>query len=206
MSILAILGSLSGGSAARLIAGVGVVGVTAVGTGAVASTALYTDSGDVSANAFSSGTLDISTGTTSAWLTLATMAPGAKVVAPLTVTNGGTLEMRYAVTSTSTENTLAGQLNLTIKTGITAGNCTADNFASAGTTVYGADDLGSTAGLNVIGNPAQGGQSGDRTLAAGTSEVLCAQVQLPLGTGNTFQGTSTTATFALAAEQTANNA
>lgn len=206
MSIVAILGSLSGGVAARLVMGVGVVSVTAVGTGAVASTALYTDSASVGANAFSSGTLDIATGTASAWLALGTMAPGATVTAPLTITNSGTLELRYAATSTTTENTLAAQLDLTIKTGISAANCTTANFGSSGTTIYGAGDLGSTTGINIIGDPTQGSQAGDRTLAAGASEVVCAQVKLPTGTGNSFQGTSTTATIALAAEQTANNA
>ena len=71
--------------------------------------------------------------------------------------------------------------------------------------VYATGDLGSTTGVNVIGNPAQGAQTGDRTLNAGASETLCFNVSLPLSTGNAYQALSTTATFAFDAEQTANN-
>jgi hypothetical protein len=58
---------------------------------------------------------------------------------------------------------------------------------------------------NVIGDPTTGSQAGDRTLAASANEVLCFSVILPLGTGNTSQGVTTTATFDFVAEQTANN-
>ncbi len=40
--------------------------------------------------------------------------PGDSVVDDITVTNSGSLEARYAVSSTTTENTLAAQLHLTI--------------------------------------------------------------------------------------------
>ena len=46
---------------------------------------------------------------------------------------------------------------------------------------------------------------GDRTLAGATSETLCFQASLPVGTSNTFQGAATTATFTFSAEQTSNN-
>ena len=70
----------------------------------------------------------------------------------------------------------------------------------------GPSDLGSTGGTNVIGNPSQGTQGGERTLAASTADVLCMQVSLPPTTGSSFQGLSTTATFDFYGEQTANNA
>ena len=72
--------------------------------------------------------------------------------------------------------------------------------------VYTTGDLGSTAGINVIGDPTTGDETGDRTLAASGSEVLCINVTLPSGTGNSFQGTTTTATLAFTSEQTVNNA
>jgi len=65
--------------------------------------------------------------------------------------------------------------------------------------------LGSTTGTNVIGNPAQGAQTGDRTLAASANEILCFNVKLPASTGSSYQGLSTTATLAFQAEQTSNN-
>jgi len=165
--------------------------------------ALFTDTASVPGNTFSTGTVDISTAPSSALVTFSGMAPGDQVTNPITVTNAGTLQLRYAVTSTTTENTLAAQLDLTIKSGVTT--CTNAGFSVDGTVVYATGDLGSTTGVNVIGNPAQGFQANDRTLNASANEVLCFNVSLPLATGNAFQGLSTTATFAFQAEQTANN-
>jgi predicted ribosomally synthesized peptide with SipW-like signal peptide len=178
---------------------VGVIG----GSLGVASNAIWTDSQNVGANVFSTGTIDISTNPTTALVTFSGMAPGDQVTNPITVSNAGTLQLRHAVTSTTTENVLAAQLDLTIKTGVTA--CTNAGFGASGTVIYGPGDLGSTTGTNVIGNPAQGAQAGDRTLNASANEALCFHVELPSGTGNSFQGLTTTATFAFAAEQTANN-
>lgn len=174
-----------------------------VGLLTVSALALFTDSASVPANTFSTGTVDISTSPTSALVTFSNMAPGDQVTAPITVTNAGTLQLRYAVTSVTTENTLAAQLDMTIKSSVTT--CTNGGFGGSGTVLYGPGDLGSTAGVNVIGDPAQGGQAGDRTLAAGANEILCFNVSLPLSTGNSFQNLTTTATFTFQAEQTPNN-
>jgi len=155
------------------------------------------------ANVFSTGTIDISTDPTTALVTFSNMAPGDEVTNDITVTNAGSLELRYAVTSDTTEDTLAAQLDLTIKTGVTT--CTNVGFGVDGTVIYGPGDLGSTTGTDVIGDPTQGADTGDRTLAASADEDLCFNVELPLATGNSFQGLNTTATFTFAAEQTANN-
>ncbi len=111
--------------------------------------------------------------------------------------------MRYALTSTTTENVLAAQLDLTVKTGVTS--CTTAGFGTDGTGVYGPDDLGSTGGSTIFGNPAQGPDTNDRVLNASSSEVLCVQVSLPLSTADAFQNLTTTATFTFDAEQTVNN-
>ena len=73
--------------------------------------------------------------------------------------------------------------------------------------IYGPGDLGSAAGIDVIGDPTQGADAGDRTLPAtgADNEDLCFNVELPSTTGNAFQGLTTTATFTFAAEQTVNN-
>lgn len=169
------------------------------------SFAVFTDTENVPSNTFSTGTLDISTNPTSALVTFGAMAPGDQVTNPITVTNGGTLQLRYAVTSTTTESTppLDGQLDLTIKTGVTT--CTNAGFDTDGTVIYGPADLGSVAGTNVIGDPAQGDDTGDRTLDASANETLCFNVELPSSTGAAYQGTSTTATLAFQAEQTSSN-
>ena len=165
--------------------------------------ALFTDSQSVPANTFSTGTVDISTSPTSALVTYSAMAPGDEVTNPITVTNDGTLALRYAVTSTTTEDTLAAQLDLTIKSGVTT--CTNAGFGTDGTVVYTTGDLGSTAGTNIIGDPTTGADTGDRTLAASVNEVLCFNVKLPLAADNTSQGLTTTATLDFQAEQTKNN-
>jgi len=179
--------------------------VLALAAGAVSLSigALFTDTGSVPSNTFTTGTVDISTSPASAVVTFSTMAPGDQVTGAITVTNSGSLAQRYAVTGTTTENTLAAQLDLTIKSGVTT--CTNAGFSTDGTVVYGPGDLGNTTPINLIGNPAQGAQAGDRALAAGANEALCFNVSLPLGTGNAYQGLASTATFDFQAEQTKNN-
>ena len=165
--------------------------------------AVFTSTASVGSNTFTTGTVNLTTLPTTALVTFAGMAPGDQVTAPITVTNAGTLALRYAVTSTTTENVLAAQLALTIKSGVTT--CTNAAYGASGTLIYNAAALGNTTAVNVVGNPAQGAQAGDRTLAAAANEVLCFNVSLPLASGNTFQGLTTTATFSFAGEQTTNN-
>ncbi len=170
------------------------------------ASALFTDQKVVDNNAFTAGTVILNTSPTDVVVTYSNMAPGDQYTAPLTVTNNGTLDLRYAVTSAATDTDgkhLNSQLDLTIKTGVT--DCSNSGFGTDGTSIYGAADLGSVAGINVIGDPTQGAQAGDRTLSASGSEVLCMNVKLPLSTGNAFQGAATTATFTFNAEQTKNN-
>jgi len=187
----------------RILAVLLLVGVVAAGLG-VASNAIWTDSQAVDANVFSAGTVDISTNPATALVTYSGMAPGDEVTNPITVTNDGSLELRYAVTNTTTEDTLAAQLDLTIKTGVTT--CTNAGFDTDGSVIYGPADLGSIAGIDVIGDPAQGVQGGERTLAgSGGNEDLCFNVELPDATNDTFQGLTTTATFTFEAEQTSSN-
>ena len=181
---------------AILIASLGALGTTLTG-------AVFSDSESVVSNAFSTGTVDIAASPSSAVISFSTMAPGDKVTAPFTVTNDGSLELRYALTSTSSEDFLAAQLDMTIKTGVSV--CNNGQFGNDGSVIYGPGDLGTSTGANVIGDPAQGADTGDRVLAASAAETLCIQIELPLGTGNSYQGLSTDATLVFAAEQTVNN-
>lgn len=187
----------------RKLAATIVVLALLVGLLTVSALAVFTDSQSVAANTFSTGTVDISSSPASALVTFSSMLPGDQVTAPITVTNAGTADLRYAITSTTTENVLAAQLDLTIKSGVTT--CTNAGFSASGTVVYGPADLGAVAGANIVGNPAQGSQAGDRSLIASANEVLCFNVTLPLSTGNTYQNLSSTATFSFQAEQTRNN-
>ena len=168
----------------------------------IASLALFTDQEAVAGNAFSTGTVDLLATPATAVVTSGAMAPGDQVTAPLDIANSGSLEFRYSAISTTTEDTLAAQLDLTIKTGVTL--CNDANWATDGVVIYNGD-LGSTGTIALFGSPVQGAQAGDRVLAAGANEVLCVNVSLPLATGNASQGVTTTATFTFDGEQTANN-
>jgi hypothetical protein len=165
--------------------------------------AVFTDTASNGSNTFSTGNVDISTSPASAIVSFSGMLPGDVVTGSVTVSNAGSAQLRYAVTSTTTENTLAAQLDLTVKSGVTT--CTNGGFSASGTVIYATGDLGSTGGTALIGSSAQGAQAGDRTLDAAASEALCFQVSLPLASGNAYQSLTTTATFDFIAEQTANN-
>ena len=207
--IVARVGSIharAGGSIGRLLVAALLFG-TAVATVVTASTgALFTDSDSIGANTFSTGTIVLDTSPTTALVTFSAMAPGDLATSTLTVSNNGSLQLRYAVTSTTTEATLAAQLDTTIwdeaAEAVVDGVC---DTTAPGVVLYGPADLGSTTGTNVIGNPATGAQAGDRTLAASASDTLCFRVELPLATGNAFQGLTTTASFGFESEQTKNN-
>jgi predicted ribosomally synthesized peptide with SipW-like signal peptide len=164
--------------------------------------AFFTDTASVGANTFTDGTVDLTTSPTTAAISYSNMAPGDVVTNPVTVSNAGSLTMRYALSSVATNTDSKGlkdQLALTIKTEDSGGGCT----AFTGTSLY-TGDLDSTAG-KLIGDSATGAQAGDRTLTGSGSEVLCIRGTLPSGTGNAFQGATTTATFSFDAEQTKNN-
>ena len=185
------------------------VTVTAIGLlsmlGGLAGFAVFTDTASVGGNTFTTGTILISTTPTSALVTFSDMAPGDSVQpsAGIVVSNDGTLALRYAITSTTTEDVLAAALDLTIREiDVTVPATPCDDFDGA--VIYTTGDLGSTGGIDVVGNPAQGDQGTDRTLAASATETLCFRVELPLSATGP-EGVTTTATFAFQAEQTVNN-
>jgi spore coat-associated protein N len=164
--------------------------------------ASFASTGTGTANVFAAGSIDIANSPASALLSISDMVPGETVTAPLTVTNGGTLQLRYALASTVTNPDAKGigaQLTLTIKSGVTT--CTNAGFGSSGTVLYGSAPLGALgSSLNLIGTPASF-PNGGRTLAASSGEALCFQVSLPAATGTSYQGGATTATFAFSAQQ-----
>ncbi len=189
----------------RLLAAIGVAGLSLVTLGTLTTGALFTDSQDLGANSFTTGTLVLGLNPATALFSVANMAPGDSVSRPLTVSDAGTLGLRYAVSATATNpdaKALRGQLLFTVYSGVTAGNCTAGNVAG-GTVLYGPAAVGASAA--VFGNPASGNQAGDRTLLAAGSETLCFVADLPLATGNAFQNATSTVSFTFDAEQTKNN-
>lgn len=180
------------------------VGAIAAAVG-VASQAIWTDTASVPSNSFSTGSVDISTSPVSALLTLTTAKPGdsnpASGGAQLQVNNAGTLNFIYAVTVATTPTTaLDSELKLTIRgVDVTTPGTPCNDFD--GTVLYGPDGNLKPASGKLIGDPATGQQTGDRTLNASTNEYLCFKVTLPSNAPNTAQGLSTTATFTFTAEQ-----
>jgi predicted ribosomally synthesized peptide with SipW-like signal peptide len=175
-----------------------------VGVGQL-SLALFTDQETV-AGTFTTGSIDLD-GTAIDALTLTTtaMMPGDNITDDVLVSNVGTAQLRYALTTASTNADSKGLrdvLTLTVKTiDVTTPGVPCDNFD--GTTVLAATVLGASGAS--FGNPATGAHAGDRVLNAAASETLCFRVSLPSGTGNAYQSASTTTTFTFDAEQTANN-
>jgi len=177
-------------------------------TGATMSLALFTSSASAAVSGFTAGTVVIGISPAATIFSSGMMMPGDSVPAgapgqAVTVTNSGTAALRYAITGVATNAPLASQLVITVKQ--PDGNAGSSCTAFSGTTINNAGFTVVGTTTNIVGDPTQGAQTGDRTLAAGTSETLCFKVSLPLATSNTYQGATTNITFTFSAEQTANN-
>lgn len=175
-----------------------------LGTGQM-SLALFTDQETVPGT-FSTGSIVLDDVKIDALtLTTGTMMPGDSVTDDVVVENDGTAQLRYAMSTASTNPDAKGLrdvLTLTVKTiDVTTPGVPCDNFD--GTSVLAATVLGATGAA--FGNPAAGAQAGDRVLNAAANETLCFRVTLPSGTGNPYQSATTTTTFTFDAEQTASN-
>jgi hypothetical protein len=184
----------------RILAVLLLAGLVAAGLG-VASNAIWMDSASVGDNTFTTGWVDITASPTQAFIGYSGMMPGDSTIQPVTVQNGGSLELRYAVTVSADDDDgkgLRDVLVLTVKAK-TGAPCS----VFGGPVLY-SGSLNPADG-KVLGDTSQGEQPGDRTLAAGSSDVLCFKVELPTSVPDEIQGASTTATFTFAAEQTANN-
>ena len=110
-----------------LVAGL-LTSLTSVGS------ALATRSVNVGSDNSTAGSVILTTIPISTLVTFDKMAPGDQVTAPIIVTNGGTLQFRYAVTSIATNTDSKGlrnQLVLTVKSGVTT--CTDGGFGVSGT-------------------------------------------------------------------------
>ncbi len=189
------------GTAFKILLSLAVLAVAVAGF-TIASLALFTDSESVGGNTFVTGSVDLTASPATAVVAAPSMVPGDQVTATIDVGNGGTVPLRYALTSTTTENVLAGELVMTVKSGVTT--CDDANWGADGTELY-SGVLGTTGTTAVFGDVTQGAQAGDRTLAAAATETLCINVSFPLAATNASQNLTTTATLDFSAEQTANN-
>jgi hypothetical protein len=173
--------------------------------GALSSAARMTDTRSTTPATVASGSIALSlTNGASAgtWLGAVTLAPGASSYAGLTITNTGTVPLRYAATATST-SALSAALKINVvalPTGTTT--CSAATYLT-GTLASAADTaFGATPEVALIGSTAAGAQAGDRTLAASGAERLCLKVTFPAGRGlgAGARGTVAATTFSFIAE------
>jgi hypothetical protein len=196
---------LDRGRRRRLVATALIVALAAIGVTSLVTGALFTDTEPVSASNFTTGTVDIvAAHSITQTLGAPNMAPGDVVYGVVPVSNGGSLELRYAVEVTGTNlqvADLSGQLQL----GVYAGVATCDAAGVALATPIGTAAGVPTTPVTIIGNPVIGNHPGDRVLGAGASEDLCVSVGLPLATDNTFQATDAQVALTFLAEQTVNN-
>ena len=193
------------GLLALLLAGIALISAA----GATMSLALFTSQAAVAGNGFTTGTIVIGVAPAAAIFTSANMMPGDVVPVgvpgqAVTVSNTGSSQLRYSITGTSTDadgKHLNTQLLIVVRQ--PDGNAGASCALMTGALLFSA--VVPTAGVNMVGDPTQGSQPGDRSLNAGTSETLCFKASLPTGTGNGYQAASSTYTFTFNAEQTAGN-
>ncbi len=161
------------------------------GLGAFGGMAAFTDQESSAGSSFGSGNVDLVLGTTTALVTFTNMKPGDTTgPQPLVVTNNGTLNLTYTMSTTMVTDTgtplLGDTLDLTIKTiDVTTPGTPCDDFD--GTTLYGA------AALNI-------GAVASRALSASTNETLCFQVDFPSASTGPMSATAD-ATFVFDATQ-----
>jgi spore coat-associated protein N len=180
------------------------LGISGLGSGYL-TLALFTDQETVVADV-STGTIDLDGAKIDALvLTTTGLMPNDTVTDDVVVENDGTAQLRYAMTTSSTNGDAKGLrdvLVLTVKTiDVTTPGTPCDNFDGSGTLYSGV--LGTSTAR--FGDTTPGSQSGDRTLNAGANETLCFRISLPLATGNAYQGAATTTIFTFDAEQTSSN-
>ena len=165
------------------IASIGLLGTVA----AMAGFGAFTDQETITDNTFSSGTLDLSLGTTSALVTFTTppMKPGDSTgPQSLLVSNIGTADLSYTMSTTMVTDTgtplLGDALDLTIRGIDTTTPLTPCNDFD-GAVLYGAADLND-------------GALAARALSTSANETLCFRVDFPsAATGP--QGASANATL-----------
>lgn len=188
---------------------VAVVAVASIGIGAV-SLAVFTDTETVDAT-FTSGTIALdATKIDSLSLALGdTWVPGDSVTGSVDVENDGTNPLRYSLNTTTTDGSspngepLSSALVVEVRpvdTTTPATKC--DDFD--GTPVLQTSEVLGASNV-MFGNVSPTDGTGDVTVAAGATHVLCIRVSLPIATDNTFQGATSVTTFTFNAEQTENN-
>jgi len=178
-----------------IIALLGALAALTLGAGSF-SLAQFTDSA-ASTWSFTAGSINIDAEAT-VGAAVTGMMPGDSVTQDLVVSNLGTEQLRYAMTTVA-PGALGDALTIEVRgvdvDTVGCGSFDGASIVLAGTILDGA----------AFGNPIQGPHAGDRVLNGGANETLCFRATLPLSADTSLQGASTLATFTFDAEQTKNN-
>ena len=187
-----------------------VVGLSAISIANLASSALLTDSKSAGPAAVTSGNVGLTLGTTTfSNFASAASAPGDAKYTLLTVTNSGSLALRYSATVTwSTSNALTQAMQFgVIKVATSASTCDSTlawTTAVDNTTYLAKDVTASGTSIALFGSSATGAQTGDRALAAAASDYLYVR-ELEPSTYSTNTVVSSNLSLTFDSEQTANN-
>jgi spore coat-associated protein N len=192
----------------RLLTTTAIVGLAFVGIGQLATGAVFQDSANAAVS-FASGNVAIqANGSASVALAPATnLAPGDTVYRAVTVTNTGSLDLRYAITGQTTSETksLSTVLQYTIYAGVAAGPCGLGNVGAA--PAIASNKVIGLAVTPLVGDTTIRQQPGDRNLVAGPggSEDLCVAMTMPITTTSAFASATANAKLTFDAEQIINN-
>ncbi len=206
------MGTILSGQVKWVLIGLMAIGGLAAVLG-TASQAIWTDSDDVDTNSFDTGSVSLDTDKVGTiWTAVADGAPGAIATGELTVTNDGSMELRYAVTGGNVGDAgLPAGVNLRIGLEGPDGDtdCEFPYHLQDGSDIAIVDDVQQFTGTldtaALMGSTVPGDQAGDRTLAAAAAEKLCFSVVLPDDAANSLQSLFNVTTFTFDSEQTANN-
>ncbi|GEL47092.1 hypothetical protein CHO01_22080 [Cellulomonas hominis] len=173
-----------------------VAGVAIAAIGVQGANSLFTDQEVVSDNTFAAGTFDLTAAQPGEKIAIPNMLPGDSETFTVDVGNGGSLELRYALTGgfiavTEGGDNLGDVLNLEV----------AD---SSGTSLF--SGTANAASAPLIGDTTAVGPNGGRILAGGATEALTITVTYPEDADNSYAGTDAELVLTFDAEQTANNA
>lgn len=133
------------------------------------------------------------------------LTPGEAVRAREILRNDEGLAIRYALSSTSSDQdgkSVRDVLRIVIRTSDAGSSADGPCSAFDGGVLYDGPLGGDAAGF---GDPRMGRQAGDRFLGPGEQETLCVEMRMPLSVDNDRQGARTSTTWTIASEQVAGN-
>jgi len=190
-----------------LIAGIALVGVAGVGIGSIASSALFTDTESTTAATITSGTIAITAGGDyNSYFPTSSMMPGDDKYGIITIANGNGAARLSSTANWSVANALTTDLEIRMVTlADSAATCTSSTDFSSPLNSAVKPASSSATSFAMFGSATAGNQTGDRTLAAGTTYYYCVNVKMPTDMPTAAQGATSNLTFTFNAEQTANN-